>query len=113
MLLSESVSEIEIYERLEALYNILRSKQQKYIYDLLSVSRLLRYLRGAADCPIPLFNRCICVQTLSYLAHYRTSNDGSALPFQVFSSKLLSNNGHVIKFLLRANLSICWYFIMP
>lgn len=79
----ENASGIEIHERLGALDNVLRSKQQKYIYDLLSFSRSLRYLRGA-DCPVSLLNNCICVQTLSYLAHYRTLNDGSALPFQVF-----------------------------
>uniref|UniRef100_A0A0R3RJA9 POLAc domain-containing protein n=1 Tax=Elaeophora elaphi TaxID=1147741 RepID=A0A0R3RJA9_9BILA len=77
----KSVSGIEIHERLEALDNILKSKQQKYIYDLLSFSRSLRCLR-TAYCPVSLFNNCICVQTLSYLAHYRTLNDDSALSFQ-------------------------------
>ncbi|VDK68617.1 unnamed protein product [Litomosoides sigmodontis] len=88
-------SEIEIRERLEALDNILRSKQQKYIYDLLSFSRSLRYLRGA-DCPVSLLNNCICVQTLSYLAHYRTLDDGSALPFQDLVSHLTSPDRAVI-----------------
>ncbi|CAG9532865.1 unnamed protein product [Cercopithifilaria johnstoni] len=80
--------EIEIDERLEALDNILKSKQQKYIYDLLSFSRSLRYLQGA-DCPVSLFNHCICIQTLSYLAHYRT-NDDFALPFEDLVSHLTS-----------------------
>ncbi|KAL4003532.1 DNA polymerase A family protein [Acanthocheilonema viteae] len=90
----KGISEIEIDERLEALDNILKSKQQKYIYDLLSFSRSLRYLRGA-NCPVLLFNHCICVQTLSYLAHYRTVND-SALLFQDLLSHLISPERVVI-----------------
>ncbi|VDM09758.1 unnamed protein product [Wuchereria bancrofti] len=88
------VSEIEIDKRLEALDNILKSEQQKYIYDLLSFSRSLRYLRGL-DCSPFLFNRCICVQTLSYLAHYRALDD-SALSFQDLLSQLTSPERAVI-----------------
>lgn len=98
MLFPECVSEIEIHERLEALDSILKSEQQKYIYDLLSFSRTLRYFRDG-NCRLSLFNRCICIQTLSYLAHYRALDGDSALSFQVFFfSKFLSNNDRLIAF---------------
>nr|CTP81931.1 Bm6150 [Brugia malayi] len=88
------VSEIEIDKRLEVLDNILKSEQEKYIYDLLSFSRSLRYLRDLVDSPI-LFNRCTCIQTVSYLAHYRTLDD-SALSFQDLLSQLTSPERAVI-----------------
>ncbi|VDK76979.1 unnamed protein product [Onchocerca ochengi] len=92
---SECVSGIEIHERLTALDNILKSEQQKYIYDLLSFSRSLRNLRDT-NCQTSLFNHCICVQTLSYLAHYRTLNDDFALSFQDLVSQLTSPERAVI-----------------
>ncbi|EJD75272.1 DNA polymerase I [Loa loa] len=89
------ISEIEIYERIETLDNILRSEQQKYIYDLVSFSRSLRYLRGTTY-PPSLFNHCICIQTLSYLAHYRASDGNSAISFQDLVSQLTSPERAII-----------------
>ncbi|MCP9263453.1 DNA polymerase I [Dirofilaria immitis] len=88
-------SEIEIHECLRVLDNILKSKQQKYIYDLLSFSRSLRYLRDT-NCQTLSFNHCICIQTLSYLAHYRTLNNDSALSFQDLITQLTSPERAII-----------------
>uniref|UniRef100_A0A915PPE7 DNA-directed DNA polymerase n=1 Tax=Setaria digitata TaxID=48799 RepID=A0A915PPE7_9BILA len=80
---------VEFHERLTALDNLLKSEQQKYIYDLPSVSRSLRSLQNS-KCQNWQLNNCICVQTLSYLAHYRSSDNDSPLSFQDLLSRLTS-----------------------
>ncbi|VDM97659.1 unnamed protein product [Thelazia callipaeda] len=88
-------SAIGIGRRLEALYVILKSNQQKCLYDFQSFARVLRYL-SLAESQNLQFNHCICIQTLSYMAHYRMDNDEYPLSFQDLVMQLSSPERAVI-----------------
>lgn len=87
----EAVAGPPIDVRLRFLSSLFSLEKRKYCYDLLTTLRLLRHLSPNIEF-ISNIKCCICLQTLSYLAHYRTSDGESALTFTVHIRNVLLPN---------------------
>uniref|UniRef100_F1KT71 DNA-directed DNA polymerase n=1 Tax=Ascaris suum TaxID=6253 RepID=F1KT71_ASCSU len=88
---------IGIEERVRLFESVLASTHRKIFFDLMATMRALNPPTFSSDLVVNRLSNCICIKTLSFLAHFRTSDSEHPLSFQELIARVPSVRALVLK----------------
>ncbi|VDM46439.1 unnamed protein product [Toxocara canis] len=84
------VDSISVAERIALFESVLAStEQRKILFDLLAATRALNSPTFSFDLIINRLSNCVCIKTLSFLAHFRTADGESPLTFHELITRVM------------------------
>uniref|UniRef100_A0A915BT89 DNA-directed DNA polymerase n=1 Tax=Parascaris univalens TaxID=6257 RepID=A0A915BT89_PARUN len=88
---------IGIEERVGLFEEVLASTQRKIFFDLMATMRALNPPTFSSDLVVNRLSNCVCAKTLSFLAHFRKSDNEHPLSFQELIARVPSVRALVLK----------------